>query len=60
MIILEQRIVKASGEKRCRLEQSENIAEIEKIRSKRENKSVMRISEWRVRKVVRRRANQAV
>ena len=48
MIKLEQRGVKASGEKRGRSEQSKNITEREKSRSKRENKSVVRISENRI------------
>ena len=60
MIRLEHRGVKESGEKRGRLERSENIMEREKIHAKRKNKSVVRISERRVRKVVWSRAEQAV
>ena len=60
IIRLEQSEVKTSGEKRGRLERSENTTQREKSRTKRENKSVVRISEWRVRKVVRSRAEQAV
>ena len=50
MIILEQSGVKASGEKRGRLEQSKNITEIEKSHSKIEEKTVVMISERRMRK----------
>ena len=60
MIILEKRGVKASGEKRGRLEQSKNITERQKIRSKRENKSIVRRSEGGVRKVVCIRKEQEV
>ena len=52
MIRLEKSRVKASGEKRDILERSENITQRENSRSKREKKSVVRISERRVRKVV--------
>ena len=52
--------MKASGEKRGRSEQSENITEREKRRAKRENKSLVRISDWRVRKVVHSRVEQKV
>ena len=58
MIILEQSGVKASGEKRGRSEQSENITEREKSRAKRENKSVVRISDRRVVKLVCSRSEQ--
>ena len=60
MIRLYQSGVKASGEKRGISEQIDNIVEREKIRAKRENKSVVRRSERRVRKVVWVRAEQAV
>ena len=60
MIRLEQSGVRASGEKRGRSEQRENITERENIRSKREKKSVVRRSEQGVRKVVWSRAEQAV
>ena len=60
MIILEQSGVKESGEKRGRSEQSEKITETEKSRTKRENISVARISERRVRKVVWTRAEKSV
>ena len=60
MIRLDQSGVKASGEKRGRSEQSENITEREKRRAKRENKSLVRISDWRVRKVVHNRVEQKV
>ena len=60
MIRLEQSGVKASGEKRGRLEKSKNITEREKIHAKREKKSLVRRSERRVRKVVWRRSEQAV
>ena len=43
-----------------RSEQSKNITDIEKIRSKKEKKSVVRISERRVRNVVWSRAYQSV
>ena len=46
--------------KRGRSERSENITEREKIRSKREKKSIVRRSERRVRKLVCSRAEQAV
>ena len=48
------------AEKRGRSEQCKNITEIEKSRAKREKKSIARISERRVRKVVWRRAEQEV
>ena len=48
------------GKKRCRSERSENIAEREKIHAKIEEKRVVRISDQRVRNVVRSRAEQAV
>ena len=57
---MEQSGVKASGEKRGRSERSKNITEREKIRDKRENKSVVIRSERRVRKVVRSRVDKAV
>ena len=60
MIILDQSVVKASGEKRGRLEQSKKITEREKSRAKRENKIVVRISEQRVIKLVWGRVGQAV
>ena len=60
IIRLDQSGVKASGEKRGRSEQSENITEREKRRAKREKKSVVIISQQRVRKVVWSRAEQAV
>ena len=60
MIRLEQSGVKASGGKRGRSEQSENITDIEKSRAKREKKSVVRISEQRVKKLVWSRAEQSV
>ena len=60
MIRLEQSGVKASGEKRGRSEQSENIMEREKNHAKREKKNVVRKSEQRVRKLVWSRAEQAV
>ena len=58
--ILDQSRVKASGEKRGRLEQSKNITEREKIRSKIEKKSLVKRSDRRVRKVVWSRSEQAV
>ena len=60
MIRLEQSGVKASGEKRGRLEQSENITERDKRRAKREKKSAVRRSEWRAIKVLCIRAEQSV
>ena len=60
MIRLDQSGVKESGEKRGRSDQSENIAEREKSRSKKEKKSVVKRSEPIVRKVVWSRAEQAV
>ena len=60
MIRLEQSVLKASGEKRGRSEQSQNITEREKSRAKIENIIVLRRSEQRVRKLVRSRAEQAV
>ena len=60
IIILEQIGVKASGEKRDRSEQSDNITEREKSRAKREKKSVVRRSQRRVRKVVWSREEQSV
>ena len=60
MIRLDQSGVKTSGEKHGRSEQSENITEREKSRAKRENKSVVRISERRVRKLVWSIAEQSV
>ena len=56
MIRLEQSGVKASGGKCGRSERSKNIKEREKNRAKRGKKSVVRISEQRVRKVVWSRA----
>ena len=52
--------VKASGEKRGRSERSKNIRERDNIRAKTEKKSIVRRSEWRVRKVVWSRVEQAV
>ena len=46
--------------KRGRLEQRDNIAEIEKICAKREKKNVVRRSEWRLIKVVWIRAEKAL
>ena len=60
MIRLQQSGLKASGEKPGMQERSENITEREKSRSKGENKSVVRISERRARKVVWIRAEQAM
>ena len=60
MIRLEQSRVKASVEKRGRLQQGNNITEIEKSRDKRENKNVVIRSEQRLKKVVRSRAKQSV
>ena len=60
MIRLEQSGVKTRGEKRGRSDQSENITEREKSRSKREKKSVVRRSEMRVRKIMWRIEEQAV
>ena len=60
IIRLKQSGVKASGEKRGRSERSEKITEIEKIRVKRENKSVVRRSDRIVRKLVWRRVEKAV
>ena len=52
IIRLEQSEVKASGEKRDKYDQRENITEREKSHAKRENKNVARILEKRVRKIV--------
>ena len=61
MIGLDQRGVKASREKRGRLERSKNITERERRAvPKREKKSVVRRLELRVRKVVCNRADQAL
>ena len=60
MIRLEQIGLKESGEKCSRSEQSKNITERENIRSKKEEKSLVRMSERRVRKVVQSRADRAV
>ena len=60
IIRLEHSGVKESGEKRGRLEQSENTMEREKSLSKREKKSVVRRSERRVRTLVWSRAQQEV
>ena len=60
IIRLEQNEAKASGEKHCRSERSKNITDIEKSRAKREEKTVVRISDRRVIKVVRSGAEQAV
>ena len=57
---MEQSGVKESGEKRGRSERSKYIRERKKSRSKREEKSVVRRSEKRVRKVVWSRSEQAV
>ena len=57
---MEQIGVKTSGEKRGRLERSENITEREKSCAKIENKDVVQRSEQRVRKVVWNRSDQAV
>ena len=59
-VILEQSGVKASGEKRGRLERSENITGIEKSLAKIENKIVVKRSERRVRKIVWSRAEKEV
>ena len=56
MIRLEQRGVKASGEKSGRSEKNENITDKEKSHAKREKKNVVRRSKRRVRKVVWSRA----
>ena len=56
IIRLEQSEVKASGEKRGKYDQRENTTQREKSHAKRENKSVARILEKRVRKVVWSRA----
>ena len=60
IIRLDQSGVKANGEKSGRTERSESITEREKRRTKREKKSVVIISERRVRKLVRIRAEQTV
>ena len=60
MIILEQSGVKASGEKCVRSEWNKNITEREKSRAKRENKSILRGSDLRTRKLVWIRPEQAV
>ena len=60
MIRLQQSSVKASEERRGRSERCKNITKREKSRSKRKNKSVVRRSEQRVRKIVWSRAEQAV
>ena len=60
MIRLKQSGVTASGEKHGRSDQSENITERYKSRSKRENKGVVRRSELRMRKVLWNRADQVV
>ena len=52
IIRLEQSGFKTSGPKRDRSEWRENITERDKSRAKRENKSVVRRSERRVRKLV--------
>ena len=57
---MEKSGVKTSDKKRGRSEQSDNITEREKSCSKRENKSVVRRSEQRVRKVVWIRVDQTV
>ena len=49
---MDQNRLKASGGKRGRAERSENITQRENSRAKREKKGVVRISDWRVRKVV--------
>ena len=51
-----RKVVKTNG----RLEQSENIAEIEKSCAKTEKKSVVRVSELRAIKVVWSRSEEAV
>ena len=56
MVRLEQSGVKASGEKCGRAEWSKNITEREKRCTKRENKSLVRRSELRVRELVWSRA----
>ena len=56
MIRLDHCKVKASGEKRGRSEQRKDITEKEQSLAKREKKSIVRRSEWRVRKVVWSRA----
>ena len=60
MIRLEQSGLKASGEKRDRLEQSYNITDREKRRDKIKNKIIVRRLERRVRKVVWIRAEKSV
>ena len=60
MTRLEQSGVKESVEKCGRSERSENITEREKSSAKREKKSVVRISERRVRKLLWIRAEKAV
>ena len=52
--------MKASGEKRGISEWSKNIMERENSRTKRERKSVVRISERRERKVAWSRVEQAI
>ena len=52
--------MKASGEKRGRSERSKNITEIEKSRTEKEKKSVVRIPDQRVGKVVRSRVEKLV
>ena len=58
MIRLDQSGVKASGEKRGRSEQSNNVTEREKSRAKREKKSVARRSERIVRKLMWSRSDK--
>ena len=52
--------MKASGEKRGRSERSKNITEREKSRTEIEKKSVVRIPDQRVGKVVRSRVEKLV
>ena len=57
---MDQNRVKASGEKRGRSERSKNITKREKSRTEIEKKSVVRISDQRVGKVVRSRVEKLV
>ena len=60
MIRLKQSGVNASAGKSGRSEQSENITERGKSSSKREKKSVVRKSEWKVGKLAWSRADKSV
>ena len=57
---MEQSVVKASGEKRSRLERSKNILDIENIRNKGEEIRVVRISYRIMIKVVQIRVERLV